>query len=79
MKEICPKTPKCPLFNDNLLLIKKSSDVYKALYCNSEEKFKQCKRYIVSEEVGKCADFVMPNSTYSLEEIIEKMKEQDLI
>ena len=79
MEEICPKTPKCPLFNDGLLKRQESAENYKSLYCRSESKYRECKRFIVSEQVGKCADFVMPNSFLSVDEIIVKMKGAGLI
>lgn len=79
MEYLCPKTPKCPLFNDNLLKRAGSADIYKNGYCRNIAKFKECKRYIISEKVGKCADFIMPNSSLSNEKIIEKMKKEGLI
>ncbi len=79
MTNICPRTSTCPLFNDNLLKRKESAETYKALYCRSDVKYKDCKRYIVVEKVGAVADFVMPNSSYSVEEIIERMKSEGLI
>lgn len=77
MSEFCPKTPKCPLFNGNLLKRAESAEVYKNNYCKS--KYLECKRYQISEKVGKCADFVMPNSMLTLDEIVEKMKKTGLI
>ena len=79
MNDICPRTGTCPLFNDNLLKRKESAETYKALYCRSDEKYKACKRYIVVEKVGAVGDFVMPNSTYTVEEIIERMHSEGLI
>lgn len=79
MNNQCPKVVKCPLFNDKILKREESAEVYKNLYCRNSEKFATCKRYQVSEKIGSCADFVMPNSTLSVEEIIQKMKEKALI
>ncbi len=79
MSEVCPKTVKCPLFNDNLLKREGSAEVYRNLYCKDGTKYKECKRYQVSEKVGKCADFVMPNSTMTVDQIIQKMKDKALI
>lgn len=77
MSNLCPKTPKCSLFNDNLLRRKESAETYKNMYCRKN--YTDCKRYIVSEKVGKCADFVMPNSSYSVDEIVDRMKKEGLI
>lgn len=79
MNDLCPRTPACPLFNGNLLKRKESAETYKALYCRSNVKYNQCKRYIVAREVGKCPDYVMPNSMYAVEDIIKRMKTEGLI
>ena len=52
-------------------------DIYKKLYCVAgEDKFKTCKRYIVSEITGKPTPmFVLPNSTYTVKQILNKMLE----
>ena len=76
--EICPKTPKCPLFNHGLLKRQESADTYKKLYCNDPAKYKECKRYIVSEKIGKCPPFVLPNSSLSIDEILERIKREGL-
>jgi len=79
METICPKTPTCVLFNDNLLKRKESAETYKLLFCRTDEKYKQCKRYMISERVGKCPYFVMPNSSLSIDNIIERMKREGLL
>jgi len=80
METLCPRTEKCPLFNNNLLKRPESADVYRKMFCTAGvEGYTKCKRYIVSEKVGKCADFIMPNSTYSIDQIIERMKREQLI
>ncbi|MGE4287212.1 MAG: hypothetical protein AB7E36_00885 [Salinivirgaceae bacterium] len=77
--DICPKTPKCPLFNGNLLKRQESAETYKNLYCRSTTKYKECKRYIVSEKTGKCPNWLLPNSSYQMEEILTRMKKEGLI
>ena len=80
MEDECPKTKKCPLFNGNLLKRHQSAEVYKNLYCRAGvSKYGACKRYIVSEQLGKCADFVLPNSSFTVEEITERMIREGLI
>jgi len=79
MKDLCPKTPNCRLFNGEILKREGAAETYKNLFCRSKEKYHQCKRYIVSEKVGDCADFIMPNSSLSIEDIIDRMKKEGLI
>ncbi|MBN1186362.1 MAG: hypothetical protein JXB49_29070 [Bacteroidales bacterium] len=70
----CPNTEKCPIFNG--FLEPKYIDTYKNLYCLAgEEGRNKCKRYIVSLRVGKCPKTILPNSSKSIEEIIEEMKQ----
>lgn len=76
-KDYCPKIGKCPLFNGILLKRKGSEESYKNLYCKAgKEKWSTCKRYLTSEKVGKCSDWVLPNCTKSIDEIVAKMKEK---
>lgn len=78
MNDLCPKIPLCRLFNDNLLKRAESVESYKNGYCRNSARYKECKRYIISEKVGKCADFIMPNSMLTIEQIIERMKKEGL-
>jgi hypothetical protein len=77
MEEKCPKIEKCPLFTGVLLKRKGSEESYKNLYCKAgEKKWSKCMRYQTTEKVGMCADWILPNCTMNLNEIIEKMKEK---
>ncbi|MCF8298191.1 MAG: hypothetical protein K9J13_11645 [Saprospiraceae bacterium] len=76
----CPRVVKCPLFNNNLKLDEKELESYKNIYCNrGESEFKKCKRFLVSENVIKCGDFVMPDSPESVDDLIERMVEEGVI
>lgn len=72
----CPKFVKCPIYQKNVFKNESSGESYKNLYCNAgEAKYKACKRYLVSEKAGKPApENIMPNSSLTVDEIIEKMK-----
>jgi len=77
--EICPKYRKCPIF-----LGKPGSSAqgtYKNMYCTAgTDKFTTCKRYIVSEKTKVAVPHdIMPNSFFSVEEILEIMREDGLI
>lgn len=76
----CPKYQKCPLFNDQLLQRQSSADAYKNLFCRAgRDKWSECRLYQVSQELGKCPNFVMPNSNATIEEIKEKMTQKKII
>jgi hypothetical protein len=74
MNRFCPKKNGCPLFNDRIFIRKSYGEVYKKLYCTAgKERWTQCRRYQVIEKLGQCADFIMPNSRASFEEIEAKL------
>lgn len=70
----CSKLGKCPLFNNHLLKRQESAETYKKLYCLNADRFRSCKRYIISDKVGLCAPYVLPNSFDTVEYLLEKMK-----
>lgn len=78
MSKICPKYSKCPIFQGTAK--SGADDIYKHLFCSAgEEKFKTCKRYLVSEATKKPVPLnVMPNSFLSVNEIIQSMQEDGL-
>jgi hypothetical protein len=76
---LCPKTPKCPIFN-GVLQGTQYTETYKSLYCNAGQTGREkCRRFQVAEKCGMCAPDVLPNSSKSVDEIISKMKEKGLI
>lgn len=72
----CPKLEKCPIFIKNVFHNEFMGKTYRNLYCQAQdEKFKTCKRYIFSEEYGISAtENILPNSTYSIDEIAIRME-----
>lgn len=72
----CPKTSKYPIFS-GILKGTEFTETYKKLYCFAGEEGRNiCMRFIISQKVGKCPENVLPNSTKTVDEIIEGMKEQ---
>ena len=71
---ICPKTPKCPIFN-GILQGSQYTDTYKRLYCEAGMVGRQkCMRFQIASEVGVCPEKVLPNSSRTKEEIIAEMR-----
>jgi hypothetical protein len=71
--EACPNTSTCPIFKG--FLDAKYVNVYKNLYCLAgEEGMKKCKRYIIKTLAGKCPTNLLPNSTKTIEEILESLE-----
>ena len=73
LENVCTKYKSCPIFSGEAFKRSNSADIYKKLFCNAgKKKYEQCKRFIVSEKIGKPApNYIMPNSSKSIEEIIE--------
>ena len=72
--QTCPNTPKCPIFN-GVLQGTQYTETYKNLYCLAGEAGRlKCRRYQVSQKVGKCPQNVLPNSKKTADEIIAEMK-----
>ncbi len=76
---ICPKYKTCAIFNGKAGI--EAENIYKKSYCDAgEEKYSICKRFIVSEKTKTAPPIdIMPNSFYSVDEIIEIMREDGLI
>ncbi len=76
---VCPKTPKCPIFN-GILKGTEYTETYKKLYCEAGPDGRQrCRRFQVAEACGMCPPDVLPNSTKSVAEILEKMRAAGLL
>lgn len=76
---ICPKYQKCPIFQGTTG--SKAEGVYRTMFCTAgRDKYTTCKRFIVSEKTKKpIPPDIMPNSFYSVEEIIEIMRDEGLL
>ncbi len=80
MDENCPKVAKCRLFNNQILKRAESAETYRNLYCKAgQPRWSNCKRYMVSEKFGSCPDYILPNSTFSLDEIQNRMRKEGLL
>ena len=75
---ICPNTPRCPIFN-GVLKGTEYTSTYRNLYCEAgEEGRKKCRRFQVASIMGRCPEQILPNSTKTVEEIVEAMKQEAL-
>ncbi len=77
---VCPKYKNCIIFRAKTV-DDTHAEIYKKIYCTAGiEKYEKCKRYIISEKTGVSPpEEIMPNSIYSIDEILTLMKEQHLI
>lgn len=71
----CPNFTGCRLTNGHLELDASSVDKYIQVYCHSpSEKWLQCKRFVCKEQIHFCPDFVMPDSPWEVDEIIDRFE-----
>jgi hypothetical protein len=75
MKEYyCPNYKECRLVKaPDFKFSETTREAYLVKYCEDKESgWKKCKRFIAKSSLGFCPDFVLPDSDYSTDEIIDK-------
>ncbi len=73
MENLCPNYEKCPIFNGILTGKEMTSQAYRKMYCElGKDKWSTCKRYMMKQNYGSCPPDLLPNSTYSIEQIAAK-------
>ena len=54
-----------------------AKEEYMDIWCrDAGEKWRDCKRFSTKASLGFCPDFVVPDTTLSIDEIIDKFEEQ---
>jgi hypothetical protein len=78
-EQLCPNTPKCPIFS-GILKGTEYTETYKRLYCEGGvDGRERCRRFQVSQLTGMCPPEILPNSSKTVEEIIQKMKKDGIL
>ncbi len=77
-KNICPNTNSCRMISTaEVVPNEKVKDEYMHTWCrNNQEKWSRCKRFITKAELGFCPDFVVPDTTLSIDEIVDKFEDE---
>ena len=75
--DVCPNLANCNLVNDNDFEISEEDRLFFITnYCKHIDAFNNCRRYETKKSLGFCSDFVLPNSDYTIDEILDKLEEQ---
>ena len=76
----CPNIDTCKLVNTpGFIKDKKKQGNYIQLYCRADEsKWNSCKRVIAKNELHFCPDFVLPDTSLSIDEIIDKFDNEQI-
>ena len=70
----CPRIDRCRLIEDKLEINEIMREEYKQKYCFTG--FNSCKRLIIIEKLHICPDFVLPDSSCSIDEVLDKMEKE---
>ena len=77
-KKYCEKYERCPIFTGALKGKEFTTKAYVNTYCSkAPEGPNKCKRYLVSNIMGKVPPALLPNSRKSVEDIIAQMKAEE--
>ena len=76
----CPNIDTCKLVNEVELIGDEAQQKnYITEYCQANKtKWESCKRLIVKNSINFCPDFVLPDTTLSIDEIIDKFDEENM-
>jgi hypothetical protein len=72
MDKLCPNIKGCRLVTTDIVvpdLDKKAA--YIASFCQQEETWKKCKRYVTKRSLWICPDFVLPDTDLTEDEIVD--------
>ena len=73
MDKICPNYGGCRLVQTDVVVPdSEKKDQYISKWCMKEETWKKCKRYVTRKALWICPDFVLPDSSFTEDEIIER-------
>ncbi len=71
--ESCEDRAECPVYSGKLLDTKRSTQAYKAQYCDAgADGWRACKRHLVRARTGTCPQMLLPDSYLSVDEIIKE-------
>jgi hypothetical protein len=81
IEPVCPNIDICRLVNAADYRIESvDRENYLKQYCKSAtDKWDYCKRYIFKQEMNFCPDFILPDTTLSAMEIIDKYDEEETL
>jgi hypothetical protein len=77
IEAVCPNIDNCRLVNaDDYKITKEARENYLKNYCKTEI-WGNCNRYNIKKEMNFCPDFVLPDSSLSIGEVMDKFDEDE--
>jgi len=78
MEKPCPNINGCRLVKTDVVVPDaKRKEEYMEAYCQKEETWRKCKRYITKRSLWICPDFVLPDTDMTEDEIVDFYEEQE--
>ncbi len=76
----CPNYINCQLINkEDVLQDKSQQRQYIRDFClGGDEAWGRCKRYLTKQELNFCPDFVLPDSPWSPDDILDIFEEREM-
>jgi len=73
----CPNQKSCQILHvDGFLKDAETKAFYRNSFCEADNAvWNTCKRFQTKTALNLCPDFVMPDSTFSLDEILDRLEE----
>ncbi|HNQ82280.1 MAG TPA: hypothetical protein PLW31_00870 [Bacteroidales bacterium] len=80
MTLICKNNQGCRLVQTDVVVPDKAQkENYIRTYCESDDNWKQCQRYIIRKALWICPDFVLPDSNLTEDEVIERYEQSKAV
>jgi hypothetical protein len=72
--QICTNYEQCRLVNaTDYAIANETRQVFLNTFCEAgKDKWQNCKRFVMKEDMGFCPDFVLPNTALDPDEIVDK-------
>ncbi|MBK7030087.1 MAG: hypothetical protein IPH45_13145 [Bacteroidales bacterium] len=73
----CPSKKNCQVFTIQGFVPLEKKVFYAGNFCDAgEPSWKQCKRYNTKLELNLCPDFVLPDSEFTIDEILDRLENE---
>lgn len=76
--QLCPNHSGCQIIHiEGFVSASPGKDFYIRKYCEAgENSWSNCARYLTHKKLNLCPDFVLPDSDFSIDEILDKLEEE---
>ena len=77
--EQCPNINSCRMVSTDMVVPdEKKKEEFMDNWCRKDEEvWGKCKRFHTKKSLGFCPDFVVPDTTLSIDEIVDKFEEDN--